>query len=49
MKVIDQDKVSLCLNGSREAAVYLEDGDESYLHLILPVRRLTDDAGGAGA
>ncbi len=49
LKVIDQDKVSLCLNGSREAAVYLEDGDESYLHLILPVRRLTDDAGGAGA
>jgi DNA polymerase-3 subunit beta len=49
LKVIDQEKVSLCLNGPREAAVYLEDGEESYLHLILPVRRLTDDAGGAGA
>jgi len=49
LKVIDQNKVSLCFNGPREAAVYLEDGDESYLHLILPVRRLTDDTGGAGA
>ena len=49
LKVIDQDKVSLCLNGPRDAAVYLEDGPEPYLHLILPVRRVTDDAGGAGA
>jgi DNA polymerase-3 subunit beta len=47
LKVIDQEKVTLCLNGPREPAVYLEDGDEPYLHLILPVRRLNDDIGGA--
>jgi DNA polymerase-3 subunit beta len=48
LKVIDQEEVTLCLNGSREPAVYLEEGEESYLHLVLPVRRLTDDAAGAG-
>jgi DNA polymerase-3 subunit beta len=49
LKILDRDEVSLCLNGPREPAVYLEDGDEYYLHLILPVRRLIDGAGGAGA
>jgi len=48
LKVIDHDQVFLCLNGPRDAAVYLDEGDESYTHLILPVRRLNDDVGGAG-
>jgi DNA polymerase-3 subunit beta len=40
LKVMDRDVVTLCLNGARDPAVYVEDGDESYLHLILPVRRV---------
>jgi DNA polymerase-3 subunit beta len=49
LKVMDKDEVLLCLNGPRDPAVYLEDGEEPYLHLILPVRRVVDGAGGAGA
>ena len=45
LKVIDQEEVLLCLNGPRYPAVYLEDGDVSYLHLILPVRRIQDSVG----
>ncbi len=43
LKVMEQEDVILCLNGPREPAVYLEEGDESYLHLVLPVRRLLDN------
>ena len=49
LKIIDQDEVVLCLNGHRGPAVYLEDGNESYLHLVLPVRRLSDNTDGADA
>jgi DNA polymerase-3 subunit beta len=45
LKIIDQEEVVLCLNGPKEPAVYLEDGEESYLHLVLPVRRLQDTSG----
>lgn len=50
LKIMERDDVVLCLNGPQEPAVYLQDDDEeSYLHLILPVRRVTDSMGGAEA
>ncbi|MGD0152762.1 MAG: DNA polymerase III subunit beta [Thermacetogeniaceae bacterium] len=47
LKVMEQEDVVLCLNGPREPAIYLEEGEESYLHLVLPVRRLLDNTGEA--
>ncbi len=49
LKIIDSQNVALCLNSHHEAALYLEEGEISYLHLVLPVRRLTDDTGEAQA
>ncbi|HHW40188.1 MAG TPA: DNA polymerase III subunit beta [Syntrophomonadaceae bacterium] len=40
LKAMDQQKIRLCLNGSSGPVVYLENGDASYLHLVLPVRRV---------
>jgi DNA polymerase-3 subunit beta len=38
IQVLDQEKVTLCLNGERGPAVYREENeDESYLHLVSPV------------
>jgi len=39
LKAMDQQKIKLCLNGPSGPIVYLEMGDASYLHLVLPVCR----------
>ncbi len=40
LKAMDQQKIKLCLNGPSGPVVYLEKGDASYLHLVLPVCRV---------
>ncbi len=42
LQVMDQEKITLCLNGQSGPAVYLEEGeDEYYLHLVSPVCRVS--------
>lgn len=43
LKVIEKEKVVLCLNGAGGPALYKdEDGKESYIHMVLPVCRLNE-------
>jgi DNA polymerase-3 subunit beta len=42
LRAMDSSEVVLCLNGPGKPAVYLEEGEEYYLHLVLPVQRATD-------
>ncbi|NPV29385.1 MAG: DNA polymerase III subunit beta [Firmicutes bacterium] len=42
LKVMDNQEISLGLNGSSGPAVYREEGEGSYLHLVLPVCRAGD-------
>lgn len=41
LKVMESQDITLCLNGSSGPAIYREEGDGSYIHLVLPVCKVS--------
>lgn len=42
LRVIDHSEVTICLNGANGPAFYREEGEETYVHLVLPVCRVAE-------
>lgn len=42
LRVMDQEVITLCLNGTNGPALYREEGEELFLHLVLPVCRVSE-------